>query len=270
MYVFLCLYMCVCCVCICMCVYVCMSVSVCVHVYVHVYVIIIILTGSAYYGQCSIEPLIPIYLITAGICGMIKSAETVIKHFIVCFKCSCLRTWRRHKKLKYLLLVWNIIDAVFNLMLFGLFIAGSYWIFHVYDDLQNHNFPSNMCHPVLYKFSFGVMISSYIIFGLTCCCVCGCTLCRANPDEAERHRESSRRRENGDREANGGEMFHTDENEMTDLDVESQVERTSNSDQVSEESHEFNNISGSENVDNDVDVSRYENVDVDLDSGCET
>lgn len=150
--------------------------------------------GASYYGQCTIEPLIPIFMIIFGICGILKSIETLVKHLIVCVKCcSCLARWRGHSRLKYLFIVWRVIDLIFNLLSFGWFIAGSYWIFHIYNDLQKSGFDRELCHPVLYKFAFGMMISSYIIVGLTCCCVCGCGLCQ-NPvtREGEEGRTANR------------------------------------------------------------------------------
>ena len=126
--------------------------------------------------------MIPIYLVLAGICGIVKSIEAVVKQFMVSARCSCFRSclqrWKKHPKLKYLLLVWRILDLIFNLVLLGLFIAGSYWIFHVYQDLRKRDYPSDECDPVLYKISFGIMICTYIIFVSTCSCVCGCALCR--------------------------------------------------------------------------------------------
>lgn len=145
-------------------------------------------TGAGYLGDCPIEPNIPIYMIVAGICGIIKSVEALLKQIMVCSKASslqsCLKKWKRHSKLKYFLIVWRVGDLIFNLMLLGLFIAGSYWIFHVYNDLRKDGFPSSECNNNLYKISFGVMVSIYIILALTCCCVCGCALCRIkNTDE---------------------------------------------------------------------------------------
>ena len=123
----------------------------------------------------------------AGVCGIIKSIEALLKQIMVCSMVSslqsCLRKWKKHPKLKYFLLVWRICDVIFNLLLLGLFIAGSYWVFHVYAELRETGFPIDECHPILYKISFGVMVSSYIVLALTCCCVCGCALCRNNETE---------------------------------------------------------------------------------------
>ena len=147
----------------------------------------------------------------AGLCGIIKSLETLMKQFIVCFKCSCLKTWQRHPKLKYLFVVWRICDLIFNLSLFGWIIAGSYWIFHVYRELYDKDFSRTLCHPVLYKFAFGMMVSSYIVVGLTCCCVCGCSLCR-NPPASEEETRRERRREQG-RETHENEVNENHEND---------------------------------------------------------
>jgi hypothetical protein len=161
--------------------------------------------GVAYYGQCSIEPNIPIYLIVAGICGVLKSIETLIKQFIVCIKCSCLTRWR-NSKYKYLFIVWRVIDLIVNVFLLGWSITGSYWIFHVYGELQAAMFDESLCNPVLYKFAFGMTVSCYIVMVLTCCCVCGCSLCRirsTNSGRSEGRRRGERRE--GDTGEGGGE-----------------------------------------------------------------
>ena len=155
--------------------------------------------------------MVPVYLILAGVCGIIKSIEALLKQVMVCSKASslqnCVRKWKKHSKLKYLLLLWHIGDLLFNLMLLGLFIAGSYWVFHVYAELRRAGFPSQDCDPVLYKISFGVMVSSYIILALTCCCVCGCAFCRTktNDEEQRPHPPARLRRPVGGGEEEGGE-----------------------------------------------------------------
>lgn len=170
--------------------------------------------GVAYLGQCSIEPLIPVFLIVYGVCGVIKSIETLIKQVLVCSKPACVQTCRKHSQLKYLLLTWRIVDFAFNLALFGWSITGSYWIFHVYDDLLDKEFNSSLCHPILYKFSFGMMICIYIVVGLTCCCVCGCTLCRSKPQErSERNGLRQSRRPVPSDECGEGETENEEERE---------------------------------------------------------
>lgn len=146
--------------------------------FIHVFVTVCVWVcpGAAYHGQCSVEPLIPIFLIVAGVCGVIKSAETLIKQMVVCCKLS--KTISQHPKLKYLMLVWRVIDFVFNLALFAWFIAGSYWVFHVYAGLQAADFDEKLCHPVLYKCAFGIMICNYILLCTTCGCVCALSCCR--------------------------------------------------------------------------------------------
>ena len=163
--------------------------------------------------QCPIEPHIPVFLIVYGICGIVKSVETLIKQVLVCTKPACIKTCRSHPQLKYLLLTWRIVDFVFNLVLLSWSIAGSYWIFHVYHDLMEMNFDSAYCHPVLYKFSFGMMICVYIVVALTCCCVCGCALCRSQPQERRIERSRLRRNQNSAPDNECGEEENGDEGE---------------------------------------------------------
>lgn len=137
-------------------------------------------SGFAYLDDCSIEPLIPIFLIIAGVCGVLKSIGTLVKQLIICCKFSMSRS----KKFKYMKYTWRIVELLFNILLFAWFIAGSYWVFHVYDDLQAAEFDPKLCNPVLYKCAFGIMICSYILLFMTCCCVCVCA-CFRKPPAAE-------------------------------------------------------------------------------------
>lgn len=69
----------------------------------------------------------------------------------------------------------------------------------MYGELQDSGFKRDLCHPVLYKFAFGMMISCYIVVGLTCCCVCGCSLCQnPAPREGEDERGTGNRRREGE------------------------------------------------------------------------
>ena len=53
-------------------------------------------------------------------------------------------------------------------------VAGSYWIYHIYGEVDPEY---EECHETLYKFAFGVITSSYILFSLMCCCMCFCGIC---------------------------------------------------------------------------------------------
>ena len=193
--------------------------------------------------------MIPVYLIMAGVCGVIKSVEALLKQVMVCSKVSslqsCLQKWKRHQKLKYFLPAWRIGDLIFNLILLGLFIAGSYWVFHVYAELKGAGFPNDKCDPILYKISFGIMISIYIVLALTCCCVCGCTLCRIRNTEEEQLPQPTRLRRT---------VQHDDDQEM-----EEEGEMFSNrirSNEFYQEATEFGNDDFAS-----VDISLEDNVD---------
>ena len=146
--------------------------------------VLFLCSGIAYLGQCSIEPLIPIFLIVTGVCGILKSTETLVKQLIICCKYS----WSQNSKLKYVKITWRVAELLFNLVLFGWFIAGSYWVFHVYSQLLEMDFDPALCNPILYKCAFGIMICSYILLFMTCCCVCGCACFRKQPSAEEEDR----------------------------------------------------------------------------------
>ncbi|XP_075427304.1 transmembrane protein 272-like isoform X2 [Ascaphus truei] len=121
--------------------------------------IAMIVIGAIHINQCNIEPYIPIYLIVAGAFSF---------SFWVLFPLEfCLPKARK------------ILSVLVALFCFAWFIAGSVWVFRVYNT-----YPGN-CDRTLYLFAFSILIIHYIFIGLGivfslifCFCVGRTACCR--------------------------------------------------------------------------------------------
>ncbi|KAK2189776.1 hypothetical protein NP493_97g01033 [Ridgeia piscesae] len=125
-----------------------------------------IVIGSMYLGQCPREHYIPIYLIVAGVFGILKNLSNVTQRV----KNRLDEDDETENVAKT-----NPFDGTLNCFLFAWFIAGNVWIYRVYNDFNSEDpSSSEYCHPTLYWFAFWVTTATYI-FGVTmCCCIC-CT-----------------------------------------------------------------------------------------------
>ena len=179
-------------------------------------------------GECSLEPNIPIFLIVGGISGVLKNL------FLILESMSKRCPHRFHpcspKKRKYLKYAWKIFNIIFTLFMLAWIIAGSYWIYHIYSEVMRIDFGKSSsdgrsCNELLYKFSFGILTSSYILLVLMLCCTCCCSCClNTNPAEEEGEEEEedpgSRSRESGQESREGyegdeslGGSLHSDREE---------------------------------------------------------
>ena len=147
-------------------------------------------------GECSLEPNIPIFLIVGGILGILKNLFLILEN--VSKRCPHRLYPRSHKKRKYLKYIWKIFNILFTLFMLAWIIAGSYWIYHIYNDVMRIDFgrlssDGTSCNELLYKFSFGILTSSYILLVLMLCCTCCCSCClKTNPPEEGEEEEENR------------------------------------------------------------------------------
>ncbi|XP_068115762.1 transmembrane protein 272-like isoform X2 [Hyperolius riggenbachi] len=113
--------------------------------------IAMIVLGALYIDQCKIQPMIPIYLIVAGsvhLFGFVLMPLQLVS-----------------QKLTY------AIEAIVGLFSFCWFIAGSVWVFSIYQTNPRD------CNSQMYKFAFGVLIFEYIFIACLLLIVCTCTCC---------------------------------------------------------------------------------------------
>ena len=164
-----------------------------------------ICTGAIFLGECSLEPNIPIFLIVGGISGILKNLFLILESMSK--RCPHRFYPRSPKKRKYLKYIWKTFNIIFTLFMLAWIIAGSYWIYHIYSEVMTIDFgrsssDGRSCNELLYKFSFGILTSSYILLVLMLCCTCCCSCClktNAGDEEEEGEEEdrSSRSRESG-------------------------------------------------------------------------
>lgn len=136
--------------------------------------------GVQYKDDCPVEPFIPIYLIVAGSCGLLKA---------IILSCEKLNSTESEKDNEFatnehLSNTSKIMDGVLNIFMFTWFIAGNIWVYSNYKPNEKpplHD-PSNYCHPTLYWFAFWVVTVSYVIMGTIFFCICflgACASCTA-------------------------------------------------------------------------------------------
>ncbi|KAM8939266.1 transmembrane protein 272-like [Pelodytes ibericus] len=113
--------------------------------------IAMIIIGSMHVDNCPIEPKIPIYLIVAGVFHLLAFALSPLKLVA--------------EKLAY------AIEGVLGLFSFCWFIAGSVWVFRVYQKNPRH------CNDMVYKFAFGILIFEYIFLAFLVATLCVCSFC---------------------------------------------------------------------------------------------
>ncbi|XP_040264869.1 transmembrane protein 272-like [Bufo bufo] len=116
--------------------------------------IAMIVIGSIHIHDCAIEPNIPIYLVVAGAVSLLL---VVLWPLMLCAP-----------RVAY------TIDGVLGLFTLAWFIAGSVWVFRIYQTDPRD------CNDTLYKFAFGILIfkyayaalfvAGYIIMCLCCSC----------------------------------------------------------------------------------------------------
>ncbi|OCT84167.1 hypothetical protein XELAEV_18022307mg [Xenopus laevis] len=122
--------------------------------------IAMIVVGAIYLNSCPAQTYVPIYLIVAG---------AFFLSFWLLFPLEFF-----HAKLR------KILSALVAVFLFAWLIAGSVWVFGIFNN------STRACHRSMYLFTFSIIIIQYILLGLaiifgliacfcskmTCCCSC--------------------------------------------------------------------------------------------------
>ncbi|XP_053575981.1 transmembrane protein 272 [Bombina bombina] len=113
--------------------------------------IAMIIIGSMHVDNCPAEPKIPIYLIVAG-------SFHLLAFVLIPLKLAA-------EKVAY------SIEGILGLFSFCWFIAGSVWVFRIYQ------YQPRACNDMMYTFAFGILIFEYIFIAFVVAAVCLCTLC---------------------------------------------------------------------------------------------
>ncbi|XP_066440227.1 transmembrane protein 272-like isoform X2 [Eleutherodactylus coqui] len=113
--------------------------------------IAMVIIGSVHVDNCPVEPKIPIYLIVAGVFHLLAFALIPLKMVA--------------EKVAY------SIESILGIFSFCWFIAGSVWVFRVYQENPRR------CNDLVYKFAFGILIFEYIFIAFAVAVICLLTCC---------------------------------------------------------------------------------------------
>lgn len=113
--------------------------------------IAMVIVGSMHVDNCPVEPKIPIYLIVAGVFHLMAFVLIPLKMVA--------------EKVAY------CIESVLGIFSFCWFIAGSVWVFRVYQENPRR------CNDLAYKCAFGILIFEYIFLAFVVGVICLLTCC---------------------------------------------------------------------------------------------
>lgn len=122
-----------------------------------VFSIVILVMGVIYLDECPVEKNIPIFLVVAGVVG------------ILVVLLSFLQSWCFDEDRQTDLNCWRIIILVVMLFWSAWFIAGSFWVYSNYQPRYRHGAAeadSRYCSKVLYLFSFWAINLTYMFFAV--------------------------------------------------------------------------------------------------------
>ena len=143
--------------------------------------------GIAFVNDCPFQPFIPIYLIIAGVLGIIKNIAQIGEKLLL----PIVRRKLKEDTFKKCYLIWKTVNIIYTFLMFSCLVVGSYFIYSNYGKLNNSgDYRSDLCHEGLYKFAFGITTASFVLATLLVCCVCLCSFCQ---DHDQRHVSTQQR-----------------------------------------------------------------------------
>lgn len=114
-----------------------------------------------YLEDCPLQPRLPTFLIIGGLSGLLKSILLLIEN-IVKKNSAAISSRIRHSQT--IIGIWNVTNLVFNIFTLCWVIAGSYWIYSIYQGTTSDGYAN--CNITLYKFSFSSVTCSYVLLVL--------------------------------------------------------------------------------------------------------
>jgi len=159
-----------------------------------------IIVGSNNTDNCRVEPMVPKFLIGKPIyfsilflilsfilCSFsVSGALTLIISFIRLIHTAATLAWAKEKLSSFVALLEASIFTAFEFLLslaaFCWFIAGSVYVFRVFEPDYIHPRIPNYCDETTYKFAFYFLILTYgfIAFSIGLCLLfCACACCGA-------------------------------------------------------------------------------------------
>ncbi|KAK7097227.1 transmembrane protein 272-like [Littorina saxatilis] len=128
--------------------------------------IAMLVMGVIYLDDCPEERYIPIYLLVAGVFGVLRNLITIGRRC-----CTRKEEGEEEQKAKP-----NPIESIIDCFMIGWFIAGNVWIYRTKGDFSEDPNAPNFCDPTLYWFAFWITTATYIVMATGCCCCCFCGL----------------------------------------------------------------------------------------------
>ncbi|XP_071775926.2 transmembrane protein 272-like [Centroberyx gerrardi] len=128
--------------------------------------------GVMYLDDCPRQHYIPIYLVVAGVFGLLLAV-------LSCLPCAQEEEDGTSNPLSCCCITWNSLASLF---LFCWFIAGNVWIYSIYQPNYNKTTTDvdPYCDKTLYLFAFWTTTLGYILMGLFLLCGCCGLVCFLN------------------------------------------------------------------------------------------
>ncbi|XP_048355387.1 transmembrane protein 272 [Sphaerodactylus townsendi] len=139
------------------------------------------LVGMKFLDDCPVQPLIPLYLLVAGVIGSLKIAlllfdstrmrQLLSKSVVIDDDDDDEYPWRQNAHKYY-------IHLTLSVFLFLWFILGNYWVFSTYlpNFIPPFHHPQDYCDKTLYIFAVAVLLLSHTVLVLLILCSC-CIYC---------------------------------------------------------------------------------------------
>ncbi|UYV75747.1 hypothetical protein LAZ67_13001200 [Cordylochernes scorpioides] len=119
---------------------------------------------SLYLHECPVQPYVPIYLVVGGVFSIVKQ---VLQCVHGCIKDK--ETPNENKDPSCIKLL--------NLFLFAWFIAGCVWVYGCYAPGYDNPEDPLFCNKTVYLFSFWLLNSFFIFFGISLSIMCCIIIC---------------------------------------------------------------------------------------------
>lgn len=111
-----------------------------------------------YLEDCPLQPRLPTFLIIGGLSGLLKSILLLIEN-VVKKNSAAISSRIRHSHA--VIGIWSVTNLIFNIFILCWVIAGSFWIYSIYQETTSDGYAN--CNVTLYKFSFSSVTCSYVL-----------------------------------------------------------------------------------------------------------
>ncbi len=126
-------------------------------------------------NNCSMQKMIPFWLIMFGALSVIKNLSTLIQRIKSFRTKSSVNSDQNQSSSNTIL---NVFDSFMALFLIIWFICGNIWVYANYNQVQyvDNSLEPTYCDRLTYLFSFWIITSIYLLITLGCIFFCG-TIC---------------------------------------------------------------------------------------------